>query len=168
MASQTSQEARKYQQAEWAGRIVFAVTLLVGLSYLIWGPPTAYRGQVSQSMWDRAFSNSVLDLLRVAVVVLAAYVVGGVAQRLWLGEFGFEASVFKLAPVVKRFERAAEDINTAVAQATEKLQTQTSARFDKLAGLLEKLTDSVAKLQERLDALEAEEGVRSDHGDPAR
>lgn len=169
MAREQNPELQKHQRAEWAGRVVFVAGLLVGLGYLLWwGPRTTYQGQVSQAIWDRAFTNSVLDLMRIALVMLSAFVAGGVAQRLWLGEFGFEASIFKLTPVVKRFERAADDINTAVAQATKNLQDQTNSRFDTLAEILAKLTASVENLQDRLDALEAEKGVRSDHGDATK
>jgi hypothetical protein len=161
-----AKEARRQGQADWAGRVVFVLSVLAGTGYLwLWSPTTNYQGTVSQAIWDRAFTNGLLDLFRVGVVILGAFVAGGIAQRLWLGEFAIEASIFKLAPVVRSVERAAEDINEAVAKATRTLQTQTNDRFAELARIVAALTDSVANLQADAEASDKEKRVKSERGD---
>jgi hypothetical protein len=176
-ANRDVREAQKYGNAEAVGKVAFGLVGVAGAAYLLWGPKTTYSGQVSQAIWDRAFTNVILDLLRIAVIILAAFVAGGIAQRVWLGDFSLETSIFKLAPVVgASIQRTADDLNKATSQAVARLQEQTTNQIDKLAGIVEEsvanqqkgladlttkvdaLTDSVADLRQRFDALQAPKG----------
>src|SRR5207253_1588247 len=128
-------EARRYRAGERLGRLVFGLVGAAGIAYLLFGPKTNYSGQISQAIWDRAFTNDILDVLRVGVVVVVAFVAGGITQRVILGDFSLETSLFKLAPVVRAsIQRTAEDLNKATAQAVVRLQRQTTSQIDRLAG----------------------------------
>jgi hypothetical protein len=104
-------------------------------------PPTTQAGE-RLSVWDRAFSSEILDILRIGLVIVAAFALAGVTQRVVLGQYAFKAGPVELSAI----DASAENVKDVVS-AVERVKTETS--------------DSVAQLKRLVDLTVATSGAES-------
>jgi hypothetical protein len=78
---------------------------------------------------DRVFTDPFLDLLRISLVVLGAFLAGGIVQRVWMADFRFKAGPLELKEVLRR----------------RVVESQTADGVDILTAAIEKLRADVKK-----------------------
>jgi hypothetical protein len=137
---------------------VFVAILWVGVGSLLHAPASAVAS--GNSVLDRAFSPEVLQVIRLGLVVFAAFVGAALVQRTILGKFGFKVGPIELAEL--------EDLGPVLAPAIkkvgddfkeelEKLSAETNARFEALNIALQELDATLVEFDSRIQALEAKE-----------
>jgi hypothetical protein len=172
-------EVNRRNVADVLALVVFLAVLVSGLIYLSYALPTPGPGATvavpsspfatstgspgvagageKLSVWDRAFSSEILDILRIGLVVAAAFALAGVAQRVTLGQYAFKAGPVEFSAL----DASAENVKNVVA-AVENVRTETSERVARLKSLVDlmvattgaesrQLRDELQRLTERLD-----------------
>lgn len=127
---------RHYGVATGLAVAAAAAVLASGLVRLVMadgGPPPA----PDPSLLERAFDDPTLDLLRLVLLFVTAFAVGAVVQRVLLGSYAVKIGIK---------EGSVEIADVAVGDDDE---------LHALETLKDGLTDALAKLEDRLAALEA-------------
>ncbi|MDQ6915050.1 MAG: hypothetical protein M3155_04485 [Actinomycetota bacterium] len=86
----------------------------------------------SGSFVERALGDSGLLMLRIGIVVLAAFLAGAAIQRAALGEFALEVGPLKLPDVAAASKTAIADLTTKL----QRLEEETTARDAQTRALL--------------------------------
>ena len=98
------------------------------------------------SVWDRLLDDAAIRMLRILLVVGAAFALAALTQRIVLGALGFEALGFKLSDLEATRE-SLEDI-------TELVETQRQEISDQVAAVADTTAQQIVELAARVAALE--------------
>jgi hypothetical protein len=137
------------------GRGTFALLLVVGLAYL-WFSPPAPRLPPAQApgVLDRALTDRLLDLARIAIVVFGAFIAGGIAQRIWMGDFAVKIAGFELPRLVSEAsEQVLNLVNEKLALLREDSK-ETASALDTNVRALRALRRRVDTLETRAESAE--------------
>jgi hypothetical protein len=157
MAQRRGQKRGQDDRVIWAARIIFAGVLLVGLGYLYFNPTTPALKSASPNVLDRAFSDSVLVLFRIGLVVFGAFVAAAIALRVILGIFDVKTAWGDLAPIVEQgtepIRVQMQSVTTQLQKSIDDLRRDTNTKFEALSkDVIEPLTETMVSLQEKIDA----------------
>jgi hypothetical protein len=132
------------------GRTTFVLLLFAGLGYLWFGPGAPRLSGQTTSTLDRVLTDGLLDLARIALVVFGAFVAGGIAQHVWMGDFGIKIGGFELPRLVSEAsERLLVVVNEKLAQLRDD-NKDTASALDTNVRALRALAPRVEGLEERL------------------
>ena len=146
--------------ALWAA---FAFTAVVGLIWLGTGPavstPNVGKPTSPPSVWDRAFTDRLLDLLRIGLVLFGAVVAATIAQRLVLGRLAFKAGPIEFEDLVEEaVSQGTQEVNAATEKALKELREETNQRLKELADIVAPLAERMAILEQKVAELERRGG----------
>lgn len=114
---------RRLAVANWAALAVSVVIFVVGALVVFGpgspGPATSETTVTTQGaadgqgagVLDRAFDDPTLNLLRLALVVLAAFLAGAATQRAILGQFAIKLGTFELPGLAAPVDSAARGLD---------------------------------------------------------
>jgi hypothetical protein len=121
---------------------------------------TSTTETAAPSFLERALGDGGLDVLRLGVILLAAFLAAAVAQRLALGEFHVKIGTFELGAVAGGATAAADAVEKKLStKLTEQAEHQ---KQDSLLvkDALRQAIEELRRLEQRLDRLKSDNQLR--------
>lgn len=116
--------------------------------------PSSTATEDSPGVWDRALNDRTLDLLRVGLIAFAAFIAGGLVQRVVLGRYVIKTTILELpdeAASVEALGKLAAEIGLEIkgtVDATEADLRKAASQSD-----LQELAEVVGLLADAVDDL---------------